>query len=214
LKRKKPDDVDWGVIGVIGVAVFGALGLAGYIGATREGRVHDDEAKQHATNEHTATSGKSVAVVIPSCNCISGSATPPTEVILLAPPMDRMQPWSVDIRRSFGPLNRFALPDAPGAVLVASSKTLAPDVGMACDPRVFVLIANDEATAWSSSDASWKWNAKLPAPLATSHVAAVPLEGSSITSTCTELGTEGDAVVVPLSSGKNVHLSLADGRAL
>lgn len=201
------------VIAVIALALFAALGLAAWVGERRE-KNRDEDDKHHEPSAHAHTSGVSTAVKIPSCRCFSAHDNPPTEVLLLAPPSDRTQPWSVDIRRAFGRLIRHALPEQAGAVLSASTPSLARDVGIACDEKVFVLIADDRASAWSSTNAAWRWNAALPEAFSVPHVEGPVLEGSSITSTCTELHIAGDHVVVPLASGKTAKLALADGRSL
>ncbi|HEY2367460.1 MAG TPA: hypothetical protein VGH87_13790 [Polyangiaceae bacterium] len=212
-KKKKGAEPPILLFGALGIALVAAFAIADYVGTHREKhRGDDDDDRRPKKGMHEQTSGASKVVAIPSCQCMSPTNNPPTEVKLLAPPSDHAQPWSVDIRRNFGTLQRFALPEQTAAVLSGSSPSLSPDVGIACDGKVFVLIANDRITAWSSSDATWKWNAALPKPFSAPHVDAPPLQGSSITTTCTELSiTREHDVVVPLASGDSAKVSLDDG---
>jgi hypothetical protein len=215
-RRKASDDrPSLRVVLVIGGCVFTTFSIAGIVAERRErAERRDDSHAGHEVAHATGTTGALGPVKLPSCDCMSDHDNPPTEVMLLAPPTDYSQPWSVDIRRAFGPLSRFRFPEQPGAALEPQMRSVAPYMGLACDENVFVVLVKDQATAWSSVDATWKWNAALPEPLSPKGVSTpAPLVGSAIRTMCVPLEIRAGAVVVPLASGATAKLSVIDGQA-
>ena len=200
------DRASYGLYVALGIALIAAFALADYVGERRKraSEAADDEtsAQKKDPSDHSRASGTLSAVLIPSCTCMSPHAMAPVEAKLLAPPIDGSQPWTIDVRRDFSrSTSKLPLALRDDAVLTPGSSANAPRFGIACDENVFLLVARDAVTAWSSRDGTWKWNARMAAPIA-----------DSFKTECLQLDIVGPAVVVPLSSGATAKLALSDGR--
>ncbi len=199
---KKRDEAETNKLIVMGVIIFVALmvafGLAEYVGAKREeAKERGEPDKQKDTQHQSGATGAMPLVTVSSCTCFAKSSQKPTEVVLKEPPPDRSQPWSVELRNGFTTSHTFAFPDHAGAVVTPNMDALAAHLAMACDANIFVLVAGDTATAWSSTDATWRWNQKIPAQLADD-----PGER------CTPLSIDRGVIMVPLASGTKATLSI------
>ncbi len=170
----------------------------------------------------SAATGKpvrSAPVAIPSCSCAFGDSqsTPQITLTVNAPPGGASRAWSLSIGRNFGGdrgEHTVEFPAAPGAVLPPLLDAGAPThMGVACDTGIFVLVADKVATAWSSVDVAWKWNATLPSPSVDAADAAITTSsGTDYAGGCSPLAVKNGAVSLTLANGKHASLSLKDGK--
>jgi hypothetical protein len=172
-----------------------------------------------ATKASKPASADSVAITSCRCSFGDGQSTPLITLTLQAPPLSEpTRSLSLGIERKSGFMsesNAKWLSLLPGAALAPlDGGTISNPIGVACDPGVYVLVANRTATGWSSVNASWKWNVTLPAAIALGADAGAPMQppGTAFTSYCTPLTVQNGSTTFALANGKRATLSVQDGK--
>jgi len=145
------------------------------------------------------------------------ASTPLVTLSLRAPPSDGTTPWQLGIQSKSGFMtssNWVRFPVVAGAVLPPWGDVVAPThMGMACDTGIVAVVADKNATGWSSVDARWKWNTTLASPSVDAEDAGADTPaGSDYAGGCTALSAKNGAVALKLANGKHVTLSLRDGK--
>jgi hypothetical protein len=179
---------------------------------------HGDDTRGTSTSTANAKPPSTDPVAIQSCACSfgDGQSTPRVTLTLLAPPAGGKAQWSFDIERASGFVSEgrtARIPSQAGAVLPPAADAGAPThMGVACDTGIFVLVADNKATAWSSVSGTWKWNATLPSPSIDAADAGDPTPGADFAGSCAPLPVKNGAASLTLANGRHVTLSLKDGK--
>jgi uncharacterized Zn finger protein (UPF0148 family) len=212
--------------GVIAVAVVAIV-----IGAVASSRHKTSSSTNRKTNAGsvttstrpttTATTRTYDSVPVTSCRCAfgDGQSTPLiTLTPVAAPSQDPTRALALDIRSRSGFVSSsgsspLALPGGT-ALTPLDGGDLPPHMGVACDTGVYVLVVDRTATAWSSVNAKWKWNASLPAAFADMADASAPplLPNTSFGGYCTPITVTNGNASITLAGGKHATLSLKDGK--
>ena len=142
------------------------------------------------------------------------SASPALVALTLRSPTgDGVRSWSLGIERAsdHASLDGVDLVLPHGTALTRVDAGVPEHLGVACDTGVYVVVAGATATAWSSLDGHWKWNADLPAPMMAVQNPNPNLTGSGFERWCTPLATSKSVATIALATGTSATLSLKDG---
>jgi uncharacterized Zn finger protein (UPF0148 family) len=213
------------------VAVLGVIAALSFVATKSRAKKTSTKAERSKTTA-TATTTTTVKkatpppayvenVAIPSCRCAfgDGQSTPLVTLALRAAPlMDPSRPFDVRIERKSG----FVTETRSAVLSMTNANALSPDdagalpahLAVACDPGIYVLVADKTASGWSSVDAKWKWTTVLPATEMDGADASAPLppNGAGFAPYCTALPTQSGNATLTLANGRKATLSLKDGK--
>jgi uncharacterized Zn finger protein (UPF0148 family) len=160
-------------------------------------------------------------VSIPTCRCAfgDGQSTPLVTLSLRAAPLtDPSRPFDVRIERQSG----FVTETRSAVLSMTNANALSPNdagalpghLAVACDPGVYVLVADKTASGWSSVNATLKWTTTLPATVMDGADASAPIppKGAGFAPYCTPLATQSGNATLTLANGRKATLSLKDGK--